>query len=118
MKLDLAFKVAEQFGAKEIVEPRKYAVGSLKAVFNKFTNLGKVLQAMGYGDDQMKELQETINDVDCDLVIIGTPVDLVRFLDIRKPSLRVKYEIEEISELTIKKALEEFELGIITAKLS
>jgi predicted GTPase len=113
-----AFKVAEKFGAKEIVDPRKYAVGSLKDVFSRFTHLGKVLPAMGYSDDQMKELEQTINDVDCDLVVIGTPVDLGRFLQIAKPSLRVKYEIEEIGDLTIRKALEEFGRGIPVLKLS
>lgn len=66
----------------------------------------------------MKQLQETINGVDLNLVIIGTPVELRRFLDIREPSLRVKYEIEEIGELTIKKDLEEFKHGVITPKIS
>lgn len=111
-----AFNIAEEFGAKEIVDPRKYAVGSLKAVYNKFTNLGKVLPAMGYSDYQVRELQESINDVDCDLVIIGTPVDLGRFLNIKKPTLRVKYEIEEIGEPTIKEAIDEFRQRIIIPK--
>ncbi len=113
-----AFKVAEQFGAKEIVDPRKYAVGSLKEVFNMFAHLGKVLPAMGYSDEQVKELEDTINNVDCDLIIIGTPVDLGKFLHIEKPSVRVKYEIEEIGELTIRKALEDFRKTSVTSKSS
>ncbi len=103
-----AYKIATQFGASEIVDPRKYAVGSLNEVFNKFSHLGKVLPAMGYSDKQMKELEETINNTDCDVVLIGTPVDLGRFIKIKKPSDRVRYEIEEISDLTLRKAISDF----------
>jgi predicted GTPase len=103
-----AYKIATQFGSSEIVDPRKYAVGSLKEVYNKFTHLGKVLPAMGYSDKQMKELEETINNTDCDVVLIGTPVDLGRFINIKKPSDRVRYEIEEISDLTLRKAVSDF----------
>jgi predicted GTPase len=103
-----AYNMAEQFGAREVVDPRDYAVGSLKSVFDKFTHLGKVLPAMGYSDAQMKELEKTINNVPCDLVVIGTPVDLGKFLDIERPSVRVKYEIEEVGEPTIRQILEGF----------
>lgn len=103
-----AYKVATQFEASEIIDPRKYAVGSLKGVFSKFTHLGKVLPAMGYSDLQMKELEETINNTDCDVVLVGTPVDLGRFLNIKKFSDRVRYEIEEVSELTLTKAISDF----------
>jgi predicted GTPase len=103
-----AYQIATQFGAKEIVDPRKHAVGSLKEVFNKFPHLGRVLPAMGYSNQQMLELQETVNQADCDLVIIGTPVDLGRFLKITKPSVRVTYEMEESGELSLNDILEEF----------
>jgi predicted GTPase len=103
-----AYKIATQFGASEIVDPRKYAVGSLKEVFSKFTQLGKVLPAMGYSDKQMKELEETINNADCDVVLVGTPVDLARLLKIKQPSDRVRYEIEEISDLTLRNAVSDF----------
>lgn len=103
-----AHKVALQFGAKEVVDPRRYAVGSLRDVFSKFTHLGNVLPAMGYSKGQMKELEDTINGSECDLVLIGTPVDLGRFLNIQKPTLRVTYEIHETGEVSIRNAIEEF----------
>ncbi len=103
-----SYKIATEFGAKEIVDPRKYAVGSLKEVFSKFGHLGKVLPAMGYGEEQMKELEETINRTECDFVIVGTPVDLGRFLRLLKPTVRVTYELQEVGELSIRSAIEEF----------
>ena len=101
-----AFRIATEYGAREIVDPREHAVGSIKEVFRKFSHLGKVLPAMGYSEKQMRELEETIDGSRCDLVIIGTPVDLRRDLKLRKPSLRVTYELEELGDLTIRKILE------------
>ncbi len=86
---------AQKHKASQIVEPRPYAVGSIKDTFAKYTHVREVLPAMGYGDKQMKELEDTINKVDCDAVIIGTPIDLGRMLNINKPSARVLYELEE-----------------------
>jgi predicted GTPase len=103
-----AFRVAAQYGAKEIVDPRQFAVGSLREIFEKFPHLGTVLPAMGYSELQMKELGETINKVECDLVIIGTPIDLRKLLRIDKPSMRVTYEIEEVGNVAIRNALEAF----------
>ena len=108
----VAFKVAKDYGASKIVDPRGSAVGSLKDVFSKFANLGKVLPAMGYNETQMKELEETINGAQCDVVIVGTPVNLGEFLNIEKQKVRVTYELEEIGELTIKKVLSEFQSRI------
>lgn len=102
-----AFTVATQFGTREIIDPRKFAVGSIKDVFQKFAHLGNVLPAMGYSRRQMKELEETIDRSDCDYVLIGTPVDLKRDLKLSKPSLRVTYELEEVGDPTIKKILEQ-----------
>ncbi|HXQ92521.1 MAG TPA: cyclic 2,3-diphosphoglycerate synthase [Nitrososphaerales archaeon] len=103
-----AFRVATENKASEIVDPRKYAVGSITEVFRKFSHLGNVLPAMGYGEKQMKELKETIDGTNCDLVLIGTPVDLRRDLKLTKPTLRVTYEMEEVGELTITKVLEKY----------
>lgn len=86
---------ARKFAAREIIDPRPYAVGSIKGTFAAYPHVSDVLPAMGYGKKQMKELEQTINAVPCDLVLIGTPIDLGRLLKINKPSLRVLYELEE-----------------------
>ena len=84
---------ANDGGAKTVVDPRPYAVGSIKKTFKKYAHLTEILPAMGYGKRQMKELEKTINAVDCDLVLIGTPIDLARMLKINKPTMRVRYEL-------------------------
>lgn len=86
---------ARKFAAREIIDPRPYAVGSIKGTFAAYPHVSDVLPAMGYGQKQMKELEQTINAVSCDLVLIGTPIDLGRLLKINKPSMRVLYELEE-----------------------
>ena len=93
---------AERFGAKEIIDPRLFAVGSIREVYNKYPSTGKVLPAMGYGDSQIGELEETINASDVDLVIIGTPIDLGRILKIDKPTVRVRYDLESTGDPTLK----------------
>lgn len=85
---------ARAHGAASIVDPRPHAVGSIKATFEKYPHVSEVLPAMGYGDRQMAELAETINAADCDLVLIGTPIDLGALLTLNKPSLRVRYELD------------------------
>jgi predicted GTPase len=96
---------ARRFGAGEIIDPRPYAVGSIKATYEKYPTTGDVLPAMGYGDVQMKELEETISNADADLVIIGTPIDLTRVIKINKPSQRVRYELQEIGQPTLENLL-------------
>lgn len=86
---------AREYGAAAIIDPRPFAVGSIKAVFEKYTHVREVLPAMGYGGVQMSELEATINAADCDLVLIGTPIDLGRLVNINKPSMRVRYELGE-----------------------
>lgn len=86
----------KHWGAAEIVDPRPYAVGSIKRVYEKFKHLKNVLPAMGYSSEQMNELKATIEATPCDLVVVGTPVDLSRFLKFSKPSVRIRYELEEI----------------------
>lgn len=98
---------AEKLGASEIVDPRPYTVNSITETFEKYPNIGILLPAMGYGDQQIKDLEETINKVDCDSVVIGTPIDLGRILKINKPSTRVKYELQEIGQNTVEKVLKE-----------
>ncbi len=97
---------ARRFGAAEIVDPRPYAVGSIVATYNKYPTTGNVLPAMGYGEKQMKELEQTIRNADVDLVIVGTPIDLTRVIKIDKPYQRVRYELQEIGQPTLADLLE------------
>ena len=97
---------AQRFGAAEIIDPRPYADGSITEVYANYPTTGDVLPAMGYGDKMVSELERTINDVDVDMVIIGTPIDLTRILKINKPSQRVRYELQEIGRPTLKDILE------------
>ncbi len=98
---------AEQFGASEVVDPRDAAVGSIREVFEEYPHLGDVLPAMGYSDEQIGELEETIRNADCDLVLVGTPFDLGRLLDVQKPTVRVRYRIEERGEPSLGSAIDE-----------
>ncbi len=98
---------AEKLGAAEIVDPRPFTVKSISETYKKYPNIGILLPAMGYGEQQMKDLEETINRTDCDSVVIGTPIDLGRILNINKPSTRVKYELQEIGEPTLETVLKE-----------
>jgi len=93
---------AREHGAAQIIDPRPFAVGSIKATFEKYTHVTEVLPAMGYGDKQMRELEQTINASDCDLVLIGTPIDLGKLLKIDKPSMRVRYELGQHATETLK----------------
>ncbi len=92
---------ARRFGAAEIVDPRPYAVGSILQTYQKYPTTGPILPAMGYGDEMVRELEQTINNADVDLVIIGTPIDLAGLLKINKPSQRVRYELQEIGQPTL-----------------
>ncbi len=109
---DMAFGVAkvaaERFGAAEIVDPRPAATGSMKALYAKFPHLGAVLPAMGYYPEQVAELEDTIRNTDCDLVLVGTPFDLPRLLDVDKPTLKVGYELEDLDGPTLRGVLEPF----------
>jgi predicted GTPase len=98
---------AMRYGAAEIVDPRPYAVGSILETYAKYPTTGNVLPAMGYGDDQIRELAKTIENADVDLVIIGTPIDLGKLLKIKKPSQRVRYELQEIGQPTLAELLED-----------
>ena len=108
MKIGAAVVAARKYGATEIVDPRPYTVGKLKRTFLKYPEIGKLLPAMGYGPEQMNDLQQTINNTDCDSVIIGTPVDLNRVIQINKPNTRVYYDLEEIGTPKLEDVLDEF----------
>jgi predicted GTPase len=106
MAFGAGWVAAKNHGAAEIIDPRPYAVGTIKATFDKYPTTGAVLPAMGYGQEQTDELAETINNTPADLVIIGTPIDLRRLIDIEKPAVRVRYELEVVGEPTLEQVLE------------
>ncbi|HGY54214.1 MAG TPA: GTPase [Caldithrix abyssi] len=99
---------AEKFGAAELVDPRPYTVGTITETFEKYPDIGTLLPAMGYGDQQIKDLEETINKTDCDLVVIGTPIDLRKLININKPAVRVTYELQEIGKPDLSDVLKKF----------
>jgi predicted GTPase len=101
---------AQQFGAEELVYPKPFAVGSIRSTYDKYPHLTNLLPAMGYSAQQRHELEETINRVPCDLVLIATPIDLGRVIQINKPSLRVTYEVEEFSHPGLLDVLSQFEV--------
>jgi predicted GTPase len=99
---------AKRFGAKEVIDPRPYAVKSIAATYAKYPSTGALLPAMGYGDTQVKDLETTINHVPCDSVVIGTPIDLRRIIHIKKPSVRVQYSLEEQTKPDLEDVLHKF----------
>ena len=108
MKFGAGFIAAQKSGAKEIIDPRPYAVNSIKETFAKYKHLEKVLPAMGYGNHQVKDLQDTINASKCDVVVSGTPIDLNRVLKANKPIIRVRYELQVVSEPSLEDLLKKF----------
>ncbi len=96
---------ARKWGAAETVDPRPWAVGSIKETLSKFGHIGALLPAMGYSSKQIKELEETVNKIPCDLVLVATPIDLRRVMKLEKPSLRVRYELQEIGTPDLEQAL-------------
>jgi predicted GTPase len=98
---------ARRFGAAELVDPRPYAVGSIARTFEAYSHMGALLPAMGYGGEQIAELEQTINAVECDLVLTATPIDLRRLIDVRHPVDRVRYELQVIGEPTLEDVLAE-----------
>ena len=99
---------ANKAGAREIIDPRPYTVGTITETFQKYPDTGPLLPAMGYSPKQVSDLEETINNADCDAVVIGTPIDLSRVININKPASRVRYEIIEIGEMTLEMIVREF----------
>ena len=105
MAYGAGYVAARRFGAEAIVDPRPFAVNTIAATYEKYPKTGPILPAMGYGDAQMKDLEETINKSDVDMVIVGTPIDLKRIININKPSQRVRYELQEIGQPTLQDLL-------------
>lgn len=108
MKLGAGTVAARKFGASEIVDPRPYTVGKISETFEQYPGIGILLPAMGYGDQQLKDLEDTINNTDCDGVVIGTPIDLSRVLKINKPATRVYYDLQEIGKPDLNDVLDRF----------
>ncbi|HNT97818.1 MAG TPA: cyclic 2,3-diphosphoglycerate synthase [Elusimicrobiales bacterium] len=106
MDYGAGYVAAKQYGAREIVDPRSYAVGTIKKVYENFKQLEDILPAMGYGDEQMAELKESINAVPADLVVVGTPIDLAAHLKFNKPSVRVTYSLRERTQPGLQAVLE------------
>jgi len=102
--------LANKYGAAELVDPRPWVVGKIAETFEIYPEVGALLPAMGYSDEQIKDLETTINAVECDLVVIGTPIDLRRIVDIKKPCVRVMYDLQEIGTPDIKKVLTDAKL--------
>jgi predicted GTPase len=107
MTYGAAVLAARQHGAAELVDPRPFAVGTIAETFEQYPNVGTLLPAMGYGREQMEDLRETIERCDADLILIGTPIDLRRLIELDKPALRVTYKLQEIGEPTLKDVLGE-----------
>lgn len=108
MKIGAGVVAARKFGAAELIDPRPFTVGKLTETFEKYPNIGTLLPAMGYGDQQLKDLETTINNTDCDSVVIGTPIDLNRIIKIKKPSTRVWYDLQEIGNPNLEEVIDEF----------
>jgi len=101
---------ARQYGASEQVDPHSFAVGSIEGTFRRFPHLKGLLPAMGYDEQQCRELEETINRTPCDLVLVATPVDLAGLLHLNKPSLRVEYEVVETTRPDLHAILANFSM--------
>jgi predicted GTPase len=108
MKLGAGVMAARKFGATELIDPRPYTVGKLSETFRIYPNIGTLLPAMGYGAQQLHDLEKTINNTDCDSVIIATPIDLNRIIKINKPNTRVYYDLQEIGKPDLVEVICEF----------
>jgi len=108
MKTGAGTIAAQRHNAAELIDPRPFLVGKLKDTFSEYPGIGKLLPAMGYGKEQLADLEATINSTVCDAVVIGTPIDLGRLVDIKHPNTRVYYELEEKSGPSLVDILDEF----------
>lgn len=108
MKIGAGTVAAQKFGAAELVDPRPFTVGKLSETFRIYPNIGTLLPAMGYSDQQLKDLETTINNTECDSVVIGTPIDLNRLIKIKKPNTRVYYDLQEIGFPNLEEIINDF----------
>ena len=107
MKYGAGTVAARQLGAAEFIDPRPFAVGEIKATFEKYPDIGVLLPAMGYSQEQLDDMEKTINTSGADVVVIGTPMDLRRIIDIKLPAVQVKYDLQEIGHPTLEDILRE-----------
>lgn len=108
MKIGAGVIAARKFGARELIDPRPYTVGRLSETFRIYPNIGTLLPAMGYGEVQLKDMETTINNTDCDSVVIATPIDLNRIIKINKPNTRVYYDLQEIGSPNLEEVINDF----------
>ncbi len=108
MKYGAGVVAAKRFGAKEIIDPHPYAVGDIKKTYEKYQEAGPILPAMGYSKKQIEDLEKTINKIPCDTVVIATPINLGRLIQINKPSVRVGYDLQEIGKPDLEDVLKQF----------
>jgi predicted GTPase len=108
MQIGAAVVAAQRFGAASLIDPRPWTIGKISETFEKYPYIGTLLPAMGYSDQQMRDLEKTINSVECDSVVIGTPINLARFIKIDKPATRVYYELSEIGKPDVKDYVNDF----------
>jgi len=108
MSFGAGFIAAQRAEASEIIDPRPYAVGSIKDIYKKYTHLEKILPAMGYSDEQIKELEQTIINSPCEVVVVGTPINLLKLIKIDKPAVRVKYELKDVGTPNLKQIIKQF----------
>ncbi len=108
MKIGAGIVAARKFGASELIDPRPFTVGKLKETFEIYPEIGTLLPAMGYGEQQLKDLEATINGSECDAVVIGTPIDLNRIINIKKPNTRVFYDLQEIGDPNLGGVINDF----------
>ncbi|RLE81879.1 MAG: GTPase [Thermoprotei archaeon] len=102
------YMAAVKYGAREIVDPRPYAIGSIRKVYEEYPHIGPVLPAMGYGETQVKELEETVKNTPCDSIVLGTPADISRLMSVNKPATKVRYELKERGTLTLRQIVIRF----------
>src|SRR6185503_18399726 len=108
MKYGAGVIAAKRHGAREIVDPRPWLVGEIQDTFRQYPDIGALLPAMGYSKSQMRDMERTINACECDVVVIATPIDLRRLVDIKHPTVRVGYELEEIGRPKLSDVIEDF----------
>lgn len=108
MKLGAGTVAAMKCGAAELVDPREFAVGKLAETFKIYPNIGILLPAMGYGEQQVKDIEKTIANTPCDAVVIATPIDLPRFINIKQEKVKIGYELQEIGQPTLEGFLNDF----------
>jgi predicted GTPase len=112
MKIGAGIVAARRYGAAEIIDPRKFAVGKLAETFVKYPNIGSLLPAMGYGEEQINDLAATIEKTDCDAVVVATPIDLSRVIKINKPFTRVGYSLQELGRPNLDDVINSFLDGV------